>query len=487
MRESHDSFLFCDYVNVWRYRTDNNRLEPLQRPDSLSIWNPTGLAFLPGSRRLLVANYTGHDVVVCDVHGDTLTLVQRLTWPGLISPENVSVFPPGAKSTFERIAVADFDASAVFVADPGGALIWERTAANAHGVAFGPDGDVWVTAPGTGEVLVFDSAGRERRRWGGQGWRQERYLWPMSLSLAPSGAMLLADAHVGALCRIDGGFAERLRLGENGPGVDSFNMPYHALVLDEGTALVADTYKRRLVWVDMDRGVIEDWVGLSTETPDHNVRAVPSLAGPDNYFLRQNSSLRVRIPMLARWGLPTDYEPGYSSLRAGRSVVYIPQQGALFGGAVYFVHATNAHAELGTEYALVFSPTSYRCIGIREDGACASVTVGRNFWVQAPGVVIDDAGNARTRQVLDRVHTAISAAATVRDPMAAAGIALDIDEPALLAALRSEPGRVLAVALASRRPPRVALAEYLAAVRAGGSPVWLDEMVVVGALSAAMR
>lgn len=210
-------------------------------------WNPAGVYY--ADRKLYVANYSFHDVLVFDPAEDfrSMRLSAVITETDMVSPENVFVED-------DTVVVADYDASGIFVFDRAGHLKWKRLGLPlAHGVTIA-DGAIYVACLGERKLLKYDMNGNLLAENDAAGWRA--LLYPTSIAGLQSGpfgaGIAVIDANRGSISFYS---AELRKLGDiGGNGPNGFNRPY-GFVFDDGRFLVADTKNHRLVDLSLDGSI----------------------------------------------------------------------------------------------------------------------------------------------------------------------------------------------------------------------------------------
>lgn len=414
-RVGGDRFHVCNYSGLWLldWAAGSARAIPPPRwPDAPDrkppVWNPTGVHYNAATRRLYVANYTGHNVLVFDATDPAHPkLAAEMTCPAMRSPENVDVTTKG-----DLVAVADYDAGLLFLFGGGGKLRWARHVSRCHGVAFyAGDTRLLASSLGVGGIEPFHLDGS---RLATKPRPIEVFIWPTCLAAGPPDRVLVTDAHTGRLVLIDNDLASLSRLGANGPGPSRFDMPYGACWLDDGEVLVADTYKARLVRLDLARrsvtGVLElapsprpKGLALHRITRQER-RLLDAMAGTDVRVFREGVDKAPRgilLPFVPR-GVPESpsaetakaperWVPDYSQLAStfGRALVLPQSLPALGFGPIYF---TQFHPlrRGGEGFLLVGSPTSAGYLLIADDGAFAFIGLAPNLWMKGDLLVGDD-------------------------------------------------------------------------------------------------
>lgn len=228
----------ASYLNLWLVDTDTGILTELAKPQEVEKWYPTGLAYDRESRELFIANYLGKDVLVLAHNNDgTFSLKDRVVDPELVGAENITLSPDG-----KTFAVADFDNNGVLLFDrETRKKRWYARVGRAHGVAYDSVGrNIIVSGLAPPQLVKIDLEGKQQQTAGHEGWDDDGYLWPTSVSLDPKKKQLwISDAHNGGLRQIDDTMRTRRRSGGNGLGSRWFNMPYGTLFDADGSMWVA--------------------------------------------------------------------------------------------------------------------------------------------------------------------------------------------------------------------------------------------------------
>jgi hypothetical protein len=263
-----DQFLLADTVDVFRLSRTATAytLSKLSRP-TVTIWNPTGLAYRAGV--VYVANNRGGDLLELRLQGDALNLVQRVTSPALRAPQNLVVQADGS------LVAADTDGSGIERFAPNGSSQWRVQLDSAHGVTES-GGFIYASSLAARTVAKIDLAGNLTQVAGSLGGTAGRYLWPVGLAGDGDGVMV-TDALSGRITFLDRDLRVLRYVGANGPGLDAFNFPSATLPL-AGGYLVTDTFKDRLVLVSRD-WTIQEQIALGPLVPVGRLR--PGLAVTD--------------------------------------------------------------------------------------------------------------------------------------------------------------------------------------------------------------
>ena len=394
----------ANYDQVYLLDLSVNSIQRVARPQGVPRWNPTGVYYHAPTKRLYVANYQGHDVLILNAAEPLLPkLMSRIADGALKGPENVAVSPDAS-----HIAVADYDASGVFLYNAAGKLLWKMDVTMAHGVAFTGDG-LHVLASGLGPkagVSKFTLEGRLVKKIGQSGWGKNGFLWPTSISVR-DGVLAVSDAHTGKITFLSEDLLPIATLGANGPGFGTFNMPYAVLWDQDNSILVADSFKDRLLRVtptnatlrreyrlmpasdplrSMRKLRIPTPVGLDTPLPPGSTILTlgPALgqslvykADLSTYWDPTSPSASLNLPLMPH--LPRQWQASFSNLLAGD---YYASMGsltpALSASYAYFTYIRSYRLQ-GHLYTVVGSPQGMDVLVIR-DGIAASLSLQKDLW-----------------------------------------------------------------------------------------------------------
>jgi DNA-binding beta-propeller fold protein YncE len=251
-------FYVCNYRQLFLIDLGQQRGWEISPPEGLSsAWVPTGLFYQPATRKLYVANYTAHNVLVLDASDKAkVKLLQAISHPEMKGPEGVAVTDDG-----RFIAVADYDGQATFLFDSYGHKRWKHSAPSCHGVAIlrTADGRRFVLSTSLAEasILKLDFDGRLVKKVANPGWQQHGYVYPTAIMTRADGLIAVTDAFRGQISYLDEDLGVYGVLGGNGPGPTLFNNPYGSCWNGGGDRLlVADTFKDRLVEISQKTRLI---------------------------------------------------------------------------------------------------------------------------------------------------------------------------------------------------------------------------------------
>lgn len=253
---SKDKFSFNNIFNDDVYQNDfyENNIHDIARGYLTYHINPTGVDYDKQNNKLYIANYHYHNVLIGRFSSgyEEVHIENYITDPDMKSPENVSV-----NSKKGLIAVADYDASGVFVFDLEGRLKWKKLGINnAHGVYVDND-YIYVTALSDKYRLTkFDLDGNLVSRLDNIGYSFGEYMYPTALTGIPkvfskyySGDLIVVDAVQGRLTVINSDLKPISSFGKNGGDNAEFNLPY-GVAFGDRWLVIADTNKKRLVFID---------------------------------------------------------------------------------------------------------------------------------------------------------------------------------------------------------------------------------------------
>ena len=251
---SNLSYIEFEKENLWKtvhppkgYQdVNNNENLRLLKEEKSKIWNPTGLWYNTHTKKLYIANYNGHNVLIGEVdESDTFCVSVEISIEEMISPENVVTNADGS-----IIAVADYDGNALFVFDNQGKLIWKAEVPLAHGVAMDEEECVYVSSLERRMILKYSKNGELLAEAGCQG--QEgvnAYLWPTSI-YSYQDSILISDTHTGMITELDKDLNYRSAIGGLGPSIDTLHFPYSIVVHDKHL-FIADTFADRILELNL--------------------------------------------------------------------------------------------------------------------------------------------------------------------------------------------------------------------------------------------
>jgi hypothetical protein len=270
-------YIACDPSNVYLLVRNSNgyTIRTLAKP-SVPRWNPVGLAYRDGL--LYVANGSGRDVLTLRLSGSALSVVGRITNPGLRDAENVVSEPNGS------IAVTDQVDGSVLLFQADGTLRWQVKVHEAHGLTES-GGNLYASSLADGGIREIDQSGKIVRSAGGIGVSSGRYVWPIGLAAAPGGGIVVTDAHNGHVSLLRSDLSVVVGAGGNGQGLDAFNYPSATLPVADGY-LVLDSFKYRVVHTDR-RWTLLEQVVLGPVVPTGRQRGLVfgTDAHPDTYAM----------------------------------------------------------------------------------------------------------------------------------------------------------------------------------------------------------
>jgi hypothetical protein len=375
-----DVYLVCNYASLQEINVRTGAVRLLEPPAGLSVWNPTGVWVDAASGLVIVANYTGHDVLEMRRLPEGLVLLRRYIHPDMRSPENVDRSADG-----NLLGAADYDGNRLWVFRRDGSLAWSRPAPLAHGVAFGPD-FVAVSSLGDRSVVRYDLDGRLLNRTGTAGWGSGKYLWPTCLH-RHGDHLLVSDAHNGKITVLDQSLREVRWVGGNGPGPAVFNMPY-AIGGRSGEVLVCDTFKSRILVLDEDFNCRCVLAREASALPwDTSTRPARTWRG----YTDLSAPCSVNLP-----GLPSGtWNPSYSAYAVSGSwkttTARYPLSGSLLnpGSFAYFCWSV-AVSHGGQEFLLLGHSQGKRLLVVDAQGRCHLVDAGQHLWEEAGSLRTDD-------------------------------------------------------------------------------------------------
>ncbi|MFY9341649.1 MAG: hypothetical protein WAT39_04120 [Planctomycetota bacterium] len=362
-------------------------------------WVPTGLTFHLPTRRLLVANYKGGNVVVLRLGQDnSLQYLSELRAPGMKGPEGVAIADDGT-----RIGVADYDAGTGFVFDAEGRLVGAQSIGGAHGVAFHESSRTFlVTGLAPPGVFEIGSNGETITQFGTIGWGASEFLWPTSISISPQHVVAVSDAHTGEISLHEAtGLRETTSLGGNGPDTGRFNMPYGCAWLDDDLLWVADTFRSRLVLVQISTCVVrQSWIlGGMNRVPEPVAKRLSMELGTSEFAVTGGACTVPDAEIRARglWRLRTDHSrvlelrlvpsgpsvawhPAYAGFVTDDRTLAFRWVPLLSSGYYYFMQADQLRHR-DWEMVFVGSPQNNHVL-VSWDGLVTSIQIAFGLWLR---------------------------------------------------------------------------------------------------------
>lgn len=414
----HDAqYLTCHYNELQLVNSATGAVHTLVPPSELPHWRPTGVCTIPDDGIVLVANYTGHDVLEMKLVGRRLTLLRRYVHDDMRSPENVALSPDR-----KLVGVADYDGNRLLVFHRDGSAAWQREVRWAHGVAFGADFVVVTSLQGR-YVQKFDLRGQPLGRVGTMGWGDNKYLWPTSIHV-DGDRLLVADAHTGKIATLDHQLRQTAWLGGNGPHPRLFNMPY--AVGGQGREfMVCDTFNHRLLFFDHQFRCCRIVARAAAEQHQPDVPQEPAKIR-DGYVNWSDGTL-TRLRGLGSVTLL----PGYGRYAVAQAppamVLHFPSSVPFNrGGFPYFCWCVSAHAQ-GDEYLLLGHSQSSWLLTVDAKGRCHASSTPQYLWAvnnrlkTSAGTDYDPTPNLNAARAAFACHDQQLAAGT--EPLEALGAA----------------------------------------------------------------
>ncbi len=210
--------------------------------DENKIWCPTGLYYDERSSLLYVANYHGHNVLVCSWkpadNSIELSVEKEIAYDGMQSPENVYV-------NNSLAAVADYDGNALWVFGDDGELRWKKEIGLAHGVTISDDA-IYVTSLSDRAIYKYSFDGDLLCQVGKRAYEGvDSFMWPTSLD-NNNEQIIVSDAHTGRIYLYDEDLNYISSIGGIGPSDNALNFPYCAVIIED-FLYIGDVFNERIV------------------------------------------------------------------------------------------------------------------------------------------------------------------------------------------------------------------------------------------------
>ena len=129
------------------------------------------------------------------------------------------------------------------------------------GIAFGPDGSLYLADENTHRISRFTTEGKFLERWGEFGNARGQLNRPSGLAFAPDRTVLVTDSLNHRIQRFTRDGAPLTSWGEMGSGPGQFNMPWCVAADTAGDVYVSDWRNDRIQKFDGDGGFIAEFDG----------------------------------------------------------------------------------------------------------------------------------------------------------------------------------------------------------------------------------
>lgn len=258
----HGQYLVANYEHVFMLDQPSAQVNVLEVRDGLAgavdqrryprTWNPAGLALTADRSRVVIANYTGDNLLVARLTEDHRTLVveEEVKSPDLLGPENVALSSDGRYLVSANYTGGSFTG---FKRDSSHWVQrWKVEAPNAHGIAVVGRYAFGSNLLGASIYKIDLETGRLLLKRGRPGWDPARLqlLYPTALASLDPESLLVTDARSGHVTvYATNNLAPLSYFGDNGPGYSHFNMPY-GIGVDEDGFFVLSTFQDRIVFLD---------------------------------------------------------------------------------------------------------------------------------------------------------------------------------------------------------------------------------------------
>ena len=178
----------------------------------------------------------------------------RATIPDLVDPARVEVTADGTIVVLEEATgrLARFDRNG----RARGAI--ETDLLLPGGFAVRPDGSIVVADTGRHEIVILDSAGAERARWGGRGTEPGRFNEPRGVAISAD-RIFVADLGNHRVQVFDGAGGHLLTVGGFGAEEGRFNRPVDVAAAPDGRFFVADADNSRIQAFGADGRLLHMW------------------------------------------------------------------------------------------------------------------------------------------------------------------------------------------------------------------------------------
>lgn len=286
-----NGFIGAFYGYLYFFDENKEKIQIISPPEGFSnidtqristedkkLWDVTGVYYDSESDLLYIANYRGHNIIVCSLNNNgeeiSIQIKNEISPNGMMSPENIDV-----KNGV--IAAADYDGNALWILAVNGELINKVDVKLAHGVAMNKD-SIFVTSLADRKLFKYNYNGELLAEKGQEAFEGEyAFMWPTGLSVLNDN-LVLADAHTGRISFYDFNLNYITSYGGLGPSDNAFNFPYCATAIND-CLYVADTFNKRVVVLN-DIGQIQKIWGDKVENSElgityHQIGNIPYTYG----------------------------------------------------------------------------------------------------------------------------------------------------------------------------------------------------------------
>jgi hypothetical protein len=348
-----------------------------------------------------VANYLGKDVLALKFNNNKLILERRITDNELDGPENLDISDDG-----NLIAVADFNSNKLIVFEKNGKKLWSSDIGRAHGVAFSADQkSIFVSGLTPPKVYKFSVNGKLISEIGKSGFGKDGFLWPTGLTKRGK-YIYVSDAHTGKVTQLDDNLCSMKTWGGNGLGKNLFNMPYGPDFIKDNVLMLTDTFKARLVFVDLKKNsIMLSYNGLFAPVSlqgNEILSPVPpkQLGRPEFYYQDQSFDkieplglhYNERLDTTSSFIIPMvpsqkelfngKWKRSYNSIISEQGAKLLHFLGAhyYFSSTVYYwILADNFKID-NKQYLIIGSPETSEWI-IGREGVFLPVYIGFDYWL----------------------------------------------------------------------------------------------------------
>lgn len=381
-------FVACDYGSLFVFHVLDQKIEVITPPEQVKIWNPTGVYYNKRNNNLYVANYHGKNILVFKLTSDNKAkFLNEITFPGLISPENVSVTNDG-----ELIAIADYDGSKIYLVNKEGQVQWSYPVRSAHGVCIEPDGsNVYATGLDAleGQIYKINKAGTLLAKQGLPEYQKKInfFTYPTHCALSPTGELYYVDAHIGGLVSVNKDTLERKQiLGTYGPAFNQINVSYGFTWGENGKIYLSDMYKERFIEIDPHNNEISNVYYYEKQKKEKS-ELIKEISLDRNLMYTENTRNVNKKGFLniSSVNLPSDgWIPGYKTvinMNGTPILIDLRADYTVFKRAFQRFLELKSFSINNVIYSIISSPQNEYALLIKENFAFP-LYVGRDFWLE---------------------------------------------------------------------------------------------------------
>jgi DNA-binding beta-propeller fold protein YncE len=379
-------FVACDYGNLFEIDIVNKKIKKIEKPKEVSYWNPTGVFFNEKNKKLYIANYQGHNIIILNLKDKgNFVFEKEIKFQGLISPENVAVSDDG-----KFIAIADYNAEKIFLVDEEGKVKWSQDVKLAHGVCIEPDGSA-IYSLGLnaieGQIYKFNNNGELlAKRARPEIYEKTNFFsYPTHCALSSKGDLYYIEAHAGSIIKVNKDTLERdTILGSYGPLFNQINTSYGFAFEDKGHIFLSDMYKKRFLEINPEKGEIINVFSYDSnneegENPSNISKEYEQKYSKDTKKYTEKKYINMSTSFLNTTGWTSGYKRIFND--SSKKILDLRIEPSIFRRKFLRFIDLQSFDYKGKVYTVISSPQSAEAILIT-DTIAVPLSVGPNFWLE---------------------------------------------------------------------------------------------------------